>query len=98
MRCPDCNADMTEGFLKSNQALYFSTDKESGLDATVISFNLNAGGFKDRFFHGSYLPAHYCPSCHLILARRPDPTRPSEWEQAKKSMKRTIKKLKKEDF
>lgn len=96
MRCPYCETDMTEGFLKSNQALYFSTDKEGGLDATSLSFNLNAGGFKDCFLYGSYLPAHYCPDCQILLAERPN--RPSDLEQMKSSVKRTIKKLKKEDF
>ena len=97
MRCPDCGEDMTEGFLKSTQHLYFSTAKEGGLDATNLSFHLHAGGFKERMLYGSYLPAHYCPCCHLILARRPDPNRPSEWEQAKRSVKRTIKKWTKVD-
>ena len=96
MRCPDCGEDMNEGFLRGNQSLYFSPTLEGSM-MEYPAFNLNDGGLKDRFFHGSFLPAHYCPCCHLILARRPDPDRPSDFDQVKASVKRTIKKLKKED-
>lgn len=95
MRCPYCDLDMTEGYLKSNQALFFTLDKEdSGYEET--SFPVHAGGFKDRLFHGGYLPAHYCPDCQLLLATRPN--RISDLERMKASARRAIKKLKKEDF
>lgn len=96
MRCPDCSEDMNEGFLRGN-GLYFSPNKDGAM-IEYPAFSVDASSLKERMIHGCYLPAHYCPSCHLILARRPDPNRPSDWEHAKKSVKRTIKKLKKEDF
>ena len=95
MRCPDCGEDMNKGFLKGTKGLFFTRNREdSGLEDT--SFSVDASGFKERLLHGSYLPAHYCPFCHLILTRRPN--RLSDWEQVKRAAKRTIKKLKKEDF
>ena len=94
MRCPDCGEDMNEGFLKGPRGLFFTRNREdSVLEDT--SFTIDASGFKERLLYGSSLPAHYCPFCSLILARRPN--RPSDWTQAKSSVKRTIKKLKKED-
>ena len=96
MRCPDCNEDMTEGFLRG-QGLFFSPNKKGSM-VEYPAFNVDASELKERMIHGSYLPAHYCPCCHLILARRPDPNRPSDFDQVKASVKRTIKKLKKEDF
>lgn len=95
MICPDCGENMNEGFLKGPKGLFFTRDREdSVLEDT--SFSVDASTLKERFIHGSYLPAHYCPFCSLILARRPN--LPSDWEQAKTSVKRTIQKLKKEDF
>lgn len=92
MRCPYCEADMTEGFLKSAHVLFFTLDQEdSGLEDT--SFCVNAGGFADRFLHGSYLPAHYCPACQIFLASRPDS--PSDQETQVPFFQRAIRKLKK---
>ena len=95
MRCPDCGEDMNEGFLRG-QGLFFSPNKNGSM-MEYPAFNVDASNLKELMIHGSYLPAHYCPCCHLILARRPDPDRPSDFDQVKISVKRTIKKLKKED-
>jgi len=95
MRCPDCGEDMNEGFLRG-KGLFFSPNKNGSM-MEYPAFNVDASNLKELMIHGSYLPAHYCPCCHLILARRPDPDRPSDFDQVKISVKRTIKKLKKED-
>ncbi len=95
MICPECRAEMQEGYLISNRALYFSLEEDgSALEET--SFNVGEGGGIHRFVFGSRLPTHYCPECQLLLARRP--TKVSDLDRMKTSVRRTIKKLKKEDF
>ena len=90
MRCPYCESDMTEGFLKSSHVLFFTLDEEdSGLEDT--SFCVNPGGLADRFLHGSHLPAHYCPNCRIFLAERPSS------EPAKPFLQGLLQKIKKED-
>lgn len=99
MRCPYCQEEMTQGYLKG-QGLFWGTDLKT-LFRYEEDINLSEGNFTEQFRYGGFLTAHYCETCELFLAYRPEKKKEMTWEerteQAKTFAKKTIKKLRKEE-
>lgn len=64
MKCPYCNKDMEQGYIKSPQQLFWSKFKELGTDNETIRLS---GNFWDGFARGFSVESYYCPDCKKII-------------------------------
>ena len=64
MKCPYCGCEMEQGYIKSNQVLFWGKDKELGFVSgnVRLSKNLLRG-----FFCGHFMPAQHCSKCRKII-------------------------------
>ena len=64
MTCPYCGKEMEQGYIKSPQQLFWSKDKELGIESESI--RLSGKGW-NSFINGFSVESCYCPDCKKII-------------------------------
>ena len=64
MRCPCCNAEMKDGYLKSSHAIFWGPDRELGYYPEDIK--LGPATWKG-IFEGVFAQSSYCPACKKLI-------------------------------
>lgn len=64
MTCPYCGKEMEQGYIKSPQQLFWSKDKELGIESESIRLS---GKFWNGFINGFSVESCYCPACKKII-------------------------------
>ena len=64
MTCPYCGKEMEQGYIKSPQQLFWSKEKELGIESGSIKLSQR---FWNGFFNGFSVESCYCPDCKKII-------------------------------
>jgi len=64
MTCPYCGKEMEQGYIKSAQRLFWSKEKEMGIEIKSVQLSQN---FWNGFFNGFFIESHYCTDCKKII-------------------------------
>lgn len=70
MRCPYCNEEMENGYIKSSHLMYWGKEKELGFILEDIKLVKN---FWKGILKGNFVNASHCSRCNKIIISLDEP-------------------------